>query len=71
MKDEKHGEGTTNRRLAPDAADTARVSANGRRACRKAGAERGGRPRKRGATAYRESRIVLELHAASVPHTDL
>ena len=50
-----------------------RVSAHGRRACRKAGAERG--PRRDGATRLDrrliESRIVLELHAASVPHTDL
>ena len=41
-----------------------RVSAHGRRACRKAGAERG--PRRDGATRLIESRIVLELHAASV-----
>ena len=49
-----------------------RVSAHGRRACRKAGAERV--PRRDGATRLIESRIVLELqsaHAASVPHTDL
>ena len=46
-----------------------RVSAHGRRARRKAGAERG--PRRDGATRLIESRIVLELHAASVPHTDL
>ena len=48
-----------------------RVSAHGRRACRKAGAKRG--PRRDGATRLIESRIVLEcsLHAASVPHTDL
>ena len=46
-----------------------RTSAHGRRWCRKAGAERG--PRRDGATRLIESRIVLELHAASVPHTDL
>ena len=46
-----------------------RVSAHGCRACRKAGAKRG--PRRDGATRLIESRIVLELHAASVPHTDL
>ena len=38
-------------------------------AARKEGAERG--PRRDGATRLIESRIVLELHAASVPHTDL
>ena len=39
-----------------------RVSAHGRRACRKAGAKRG--PRRDGATRLIESRIVLELQSA-------
>ena len=40
-----------------------RVSAHGRRACRKAGAKRG--PRRDGATRLIESRIVLELQSAT------
>ena len=54
-------------RPARDGWPAARKSAHGRRACRKAGAERGAR--RDGATRLIESRIVLELHAASVPHT--